>query len=101
MLVLRCQMRRQEPQARQVQGSLLEEVEKGGILPGRPRRLDPVVRRALGKPQDLRAINEEGRKTGSKMEPPRVELRQMRDESRGGPSLRAGQMRHLGHELRI
>jgi len=100
-VVLAREVRRQEPNRRQVQRSVLQHLENHRELPGRPACLDPVVPPMLGQVKDLRAVRKERWAPGASVQPTGIELREVGDE-RGGCLPRASRETiHFDSELLV
>ena len=101
LMVAGRQMRGHQPHGGQVDLAGGQEREHGGIPPYDLRRLHPVVGFALRQAHDIDAIRVQGREACLLMEPPRVQLGQMRDQRYGGVTFAGGQPRHGGQEISI
>jgi hypothetical protein len=94
-------MARHETGCRQVQTTARQHLQDERVSPAGPRRLDAIERRVLREAQDRNAILEERRIPGAFVQPPRVELREMRNEGRRGRPLHADEPAQLRRERRV
>ena len=101
LMVAGRQMRGHQPHGGQVDLAGGQEREHGGIPPYELRRLHPVVGFALGQAHHIDAIRVQGREASLLMEPPRVQLGQVRDQRYGGVTFAGGQPRHGRQEISI
>jgi hypothetical protein len=98
-VVLLGQMRRQEPDSAEMDAAVGEERQDHRKPSRRARGFDPVEGGVLGEVQDLRAVREHRRAALSKVEAPRIELSECRDQARSGLRFTSGEPLHFGDQL--
>jgi hypothetical protein len=81
-VVLGRQVWRQESNGRQRERAILEQAKDNGKPPCRTCGFDPAVCRVFRQAQDARAVDEQGRTAFAEVQPPCVDFRECRDESR-------------------
>jgi len=97
-MILRRQVRRQEPERREIETAGREPLEDDGKLARCARGLDAAVRGMLREVQDLDAVREQRRASFAEIKLAGIELGQMSDETHGRLALASRQVLDLREE---
>lgn len=100
-VVVPRQVGREQADGGQVDSTRREQPKYRRIPPDHLGRLHAVVGLVLRKEQHAGAIREERREAGALVQPPTVQLGQVRDQGRGGLAFTPGETRDLDLELAI
>jgi hypothetical protein len=100
-VILVGQVLAQEPHRGHAQRPIREQTENPRVAPPGSRGLNPVVGRILREAEHLRAIGEERRESRREVEPARLELGQMHEQSNGRLAFAACKTRQFGDELGV
>jgi hypothetical protein len=100
-VILRCEMRRQEPDGTEMDPPICEQRQYHRKPPRRARSFDAVVRRMLGEMQDLSAVREHRGAPLPEVEPPRIEFGDGGNKLRSRVALTSGQTLHFSNQLAV
>jgi hypothetical protein len=100
-MVLGREMRREEPDGRQIQQAIAEHLKNNRELACGPGGRDSSVGGVLRQVKDVRAIDKERRAAFGQVQTPLVKYSQMRDEGRRHDALARGKLFHPLDEFMI
>jgi hypothetical protein len=100
-VILVCQVRRQQPHGREVQGTPLEQLDDQREALRGTGGLNPSVGGTFGQVEDLGAVGEERRAALPEVQLARVQFGQRRNQMRGGRALLLRQPPHFVNEFTV